>query len=78
MGVCLGLVLGLGVCFALDRYHFIQLPGDVYYITNLPVQIELLDVCLIALSAVFICFLATIYPAHRASKRNPVEALRYG
>lgn len=78
MGVCLGMVLGLGICIALDRYQFIQLPGDVYYITNLPVQIELLDVCLIALSALFICFLATLYPAHRASKRNPVEALRYG
>lgn len=78
MGVCLGLFLGLGTCFALARYNFIQLPGDVYYITSLPVQIELLDICLIAISAISICFLATLYPAHRASKRNPVEAIRYG
>ncbi len=78
MGVILGMVLGLGVCAALDRYQFIQLPGDVYYITDLPVQVELQDVGLIALAAVVICLLATLYPAHRASKRNPVEALRYG
>ena len=78
IGVCLGIVLGLGVCIALARYHFIQLPSEVYYITNLPVQIELLNVCLIAVSALLICFLATLYPSHRASKRNPVEAIRYG
>jgi lipoprotein-releasing system permease protein len=77
MGVCLGLILGVGICFALARYDFIQLPGDVYYITSLPIQIELLDICLIAVSAISICFLATLYPAHRASKRNPVEAIRY-
>lgn len=78
MGVCLGLIIGLGVCFALARYQFIQLPGDVYYITSLPVQIELFDICMIAVSALLICFLATLYPAHRASRRNPIEALRYG
>jgi lipoprotein-releasing system permease protein len=78
IGVCLGMVLGLGVCLALARYHFIQLPSEVYYITNLPVQIEFLNVCLIAVSALSICFLATLYPSHRASKRNPVEAIRYG
>ncbi len=78
MGVFWGLILGLSVCFALARYQFIKLPGDVYYITSLPVQIEVVEVCLITAAAVLICFLATLYPAHRASKRNPVEALRYG
>lgn len=78
MGVILGLVFGLGICIALSHYHFIQLPADVYYITTLPVQIEPLDVLAITISAICICFLATLYPSHRASKRNPVEALRYG
>ncbi len=78
MGVFWGLILGLTVCFALARYQFIKLPGDVYYITSLPVQIEVVEVCLITAAAILICFLATLYPAHRASKRNPVEALRYG
>ena len=78
MGVFLGLILGLTACFAQAHYQLIKLPGDVYYITSLPVQIEVIDVCLITAAAIMICFLATLYPAHRASKRNPVEALRYG
>lgn len=78
MGVILGLIFGLGICIALSRYHFIQLPADVYYLTSLPVQIELFDVLAIVVSAICICFLATLYPSRRASKRNPLKALRYG
>jgi len=77
MGVCLGLFLGLTLCFAQESWQLIRLP-EAYYITTLPVQIEPVSVGLIAITALGICFLATIYPAQRASKRNPVEALRYG
>jgi lipoprotein-releasing system permease protein len=70
--------LGFGLCFLLERYKFIELPGDVYYITTLPVRLEGLDVVLIALAAMAICFLATLYPARQASRLDPVEALRHG
>jgi lipoprotein-releasing system permease protein len=73
-GVCLGFIL----CTVLKYYQFIELPGDVYYITTLPVKLELLDVVMIASAAMTISFLATIYPARQASKLDPVEALRYG
>jgi lipoprotein-releasing system permease protein len=78
VGTCLGMILGLGLCLALQRYHFVELPGDVYYITTLPVRLQMLDVLLIAVSAVLICFFATLYPARRAAKLHPVEAIRYG
>lgn len=74
LGVCLGFIL----CTLLGHYKFIELPGDVYYITTLPVRLESLDVLLIAVAAIVICFLATLYPARQASKLNPVEAIRYG
>jgi lipoprotein-releasing system permease protein len=44
----------------------------------LPVRLEGLDVVLIALAALAICFLATLYPARQASRLDPVEALRHG
>ena len=74
LGVCLGFIL----CKLLEKYKFIELPGDVYYISTLPVRLEFLDVFIIATAAIVICFVATIYPAHQASKLNPVEAIRYG
>lgn len=74
LGVCMGFIL----CKLLEKYKFIELPGDVYYISTLPVRLESLDVFLIATASMMICFIATLYPAHQASRLNPVEAIRYG
>jgi lipoprotein-releasing system permease protein len=78
IGTVLGLVFGVIGCFILKHYKFIELPGDVYYFTTLPVQLEYLDVLTIVAAAIAICFLSTLYPAYKASRFNPVEALRYG
>ena len=77
IGTFLGLISGSFLCQLLARYKFIKLPPDVYYITTLPVRMEWLDVVSIALAAIVISFLATIYPSWQASKVNPVETLRY-
>ncbi|MBW2312461.1 MAG: lipoprotein-releasing ABC transporter permease subunit [Deltaproteobacteria bacterium] len=77
VGTALGIVSGSVLCHLLARYKFIKLPPDVYYITTLPVRMEWFDIVLIALAAVVISFLATIFPSLQASKVNPVEALRY-
>jgi len=77
IGTLLGLIFGSFLCHLLGRYKFIELPPDVYYITTLPVRMEWFDVFSIALAAIIISFLATIYPSWHASKVNPVEALRY-
>jgi len=77
LGTLFGTVSGVLVCLVLEKYKFIELPA-AYPFTTLPVQLEYFDVCLISVSAVVICFVSTIYPSHRASKMDPVEALRYG
>jgi len=76
-GTVFGLLLGLGLCYILARYQFVELPSSVYYVTTLPVKIQFLDVLSICLAAIGVSFTATVYPAHRASVLNPVEILRY-
>jgi lipoprotein-releasing system permease protein len=77
IGTLTGTVAGIIVCSLLKKYNFIKLP-DAYPFSTLPVQLEYQDVLLIALSALFICFISTLYPSYRAARMNPVEALRYG
>ncbi len=76
-GTTLGLALGLGLCYILANYQFVELPASVYYVTTLPVKVQLLDVAAICLAALAVSFTATVYPARRASLLNPVEILRY-
>jgi lipoprotein-releasing system permease protein len=78
IGTTLGVALGFALCKLLEHYKFIELPGDVYYITKLPVLLKTFDVVSIAAASLIICFLATLYPARQASGLNPVEAIRYG
>ena len=77
VGTLAGLISGLAICHMLARYKFISLPSDVYYISTLPVRVEGWDVSFVAIAAVLISFLATIYPSWYASRLNPVEAFRY-
>jgi lipoprotein-releasing system permease protein len=52
-------------------------PSDVYYLDKLPSEIQYLDSFLIIIFSILICFLASLYPAWRASRLNPVDGLRY-
>ncbi|MBR9987447.1 MAG: lipoprotein-releasing ABC transporter permease subunit [Desulfosarcina sp.] len=78
LGTAIGGVLGFVLCSILKQYPFIKLPGDVYFLTTLPVSLQLMDVMIIVLSTVAICFLATLYPAASASALDPVDGIRYG
>lgn len=77
IGTGIGVSLGLVLCFILMKWKFIQLP-DVYMFATLPVLLEWQDVLAIAISAMGICFISTLYPASQAAKIDPVEAIRYG
>ncbi len=76
-GTALGLGLGLAACLLLKRYQFVKLPADVYFIDRLPVQMQAGDFLLVAVAAMAITLLATIYPSWKAARMNPVEAIRY-
>ena len=81
IGGVLGVIAALNVSSwiaALERLVGHKLfGGDMYFISNLPSRLELEDVVLIAVAALSMSFLATLYPAWRASRTSPAEALRY-
>jgi len=84
-GTVLGVIGGVVLTLNLDRILRViesvlgvqLMPEDVYYITGLPTQLEPSDVTIIAIVALVMAFLATIYPAWRAARTAPAEALRY-
>lgn len=76
-----GCVAGCGLGYILDylqlKFKIISLPEEIYFISALPIKIELIDFVMVGLAAFLLSFLATLYPAARASKLDPVEAIRY-
>jgi lipoprotein-releasing system permease protein len=76
-GTLLGAGAGLGICWCLKTYKFISLPKEIYYIDRLPVKMDPFDISLIVTLSIVISLIAAIYPSYRASKLDPVEALRY-
>ncbi|MDO8958041.1 MAG: lipoprotein-releasing ABC transporter permease subunit [Deltaproteobacteria bacterium] len=77
VGTIVGLIAGYTICVLLAQYQFISLPSDIYYISHLPVKMNIIDFFLVAFSAIGISFLATLYPSWEAAKLDPAEALRY-
>jgi len=75
VGTCFGLLLGLGTCLLIDKVG-IPLDPEIYYISNLPVRMNPAEFVLVALLALALSYLATIYPASKASRLEPVEGLR--
>ena len=77
-GTIVGAVAGTGLSWVLDRYRLIRVPGDVYQVSYIPFTLLPLDLSIVIVVAVAICFVATIYPSRQAARLKPVEALRYG
>jgi lipoprotein-releasing system permease protein len=85
LGVALGLTVGLSVALNIDTivpfleqtFHFQIFDADVYDMPNIPSDVRWPNVVIISLSALLLTGAATIYPAIRASRTAPAEALRY-
>jgi lipoprotein-releasing system permease protein len=85
LGVALGLIVGLGVALNIDTlvpfleqtFHFQIFDADVYDMPTIPSDVRWPNIVVISVSALLLTGFATIYPAIRASRTAPAEALRY-
>jgi lipoprotein-releasing system permease protein len=75
LGTGIGLLVGLSLCSFIERFG-LRLDPDVYYISNLPVTVEPGQFGLVAAIALCLTYLATLYPAIKASHLSPVDGLR--
>jgi len=77
IGSLSGIAFGLLICWVQATFQVIKLPGDIYFIDVLPVDVHLIDVVVVGVAANFICWMAALYPAWRASRLSPVAAIRH-
>jgi len=77
IGTIIGVFLGLIVASNVSSIVQIFLNADIHGLTQIDAKIEVLDVILIAISALLLSIIATLFPALKASKVQPAEALRY-
>lgn len=77
IGTAVGVVLGLVTCLVCDRYRLLPLNAEVYGLAYVPFSPEALDALIVALAAVAISYLITIYPSSSAARVAPAEILRY-
>lgn len=84
LGTSIGISLGLLVSLNIDRIkQFLERFSDsklfseeIYFLSQIPSKTDWMEVCFIAVFAIVLCLMATLYPATKASKLDPVEALR--
>ena len=75
IGTAMGLLLGLASCSFIEKFG-LQLDPDVYYISNLPVNVDGGQFVMVAAISLALSYLATLYPATKASRLSPVDGLR--
>ena len=78
LGIVLGLLLACLLCWIIATFNIVELPGDIYYLTKVPVRMQLWDIVAVIGGSYLICFIAGLYPAVKASRVNPTDAIRYG
>ncbi len=80
VGTATGILIGVVVCWIITRYRLVSFPpeiAEVYFVSSIPFVTRVRDLSIIAGFSLTVSFLATIVPASRAARLNPIDALRH-
>jgi len=77
VGSSIGLILGYAICYYANRYHWVRLDETVYSLSFVPFEPRWIDGLWVPAAAILVSFVATIYPARKATQITPAEVLRY-
>lgn len=78
VGTVIGTMLGFASCWAQQTFNIVSIPGEIYFINSLPIDMRAWEFAIVAFASVIISFLATLYPSWRAARLFPSDILRHG
>ena len=77
VGTVVGDGTGFVISYLIGKYNLIHLPADMFMVSNVPVQLSLLNFIAVAAATIVLCLVASVYPALQAARLSPVEVIRY-
>lgn len=77
IGLILGNILGVGLCFLQQQTHFFKLDQANYYLSYVPIELHLMDVVMLNVATVVVCMLVLIIPSMLVSRISPLKAIRF-
>ncbi len=78
LGVILGNVIALLLCWFELHYRIISLPSGIYFMTHVPIDLNPLNFLLVSVLALLMCFLSSIIPSRIAAHRDPIRMIKFG
>ena len=77
IGIAIGLVIGLGICFLQHQFGLIKLPEDFYAVSKIEVDVVWWQVLLIVVGTIIVCFISLILPTYFVRYIDPIKSLRF-
>ncbi len=78
VGTILGNILAYALCWLEMKYEVISLPAGIYYMTHVPIDLNVTSFALVSALTLLMCFLSSLIPSRLAAKRDPVTMIRFG
>lgn len=76
-GLVIGNIVGIGLCLLQLQFGFLKLPEESYYVSQVPIKLDLYSIIILNICTLIVCFLMLILPSYVITKISPVKAIRF-